>query len=492
MSHTEAGSISPDAFVESAGKRTETESVAFHDATDLARLVRTREVSPVDLVELYLGRIARLDDQIGSFVTVSSETALSVARVAQESVMKRDPLPPFLGVPVGIKDVVRTAGVRTTFSSRLFADYVPSTDDASWARMKRAGFLLLGKTNTPELAGADITDSSLNGVCRNPWALERVTGGSSGGSAAAVAAGLCAAADGTDGGGSIRTPASCCGVVGVKPSRGRISCAPQFGDQMIGMVTAGPITRSVRDAAAMLDVMSGYETGDPYWLPAPQHPFAETVAIPLPQARVAWTTATPGGLASTHEQCVDAAKKAAELVGSLGHVVEEATPDWDDSGYLDAVGVLYASWLSYFDIADASGLENLNREELARARSLSLEDYIKAKLCLQRLARRVVSFFDRYDFLITPSLGLPPAPIEWFDWDDLEEMLARSAQFVPVSPIWNVTGQPAISVPLFWSDDGLPIGVQVAAGPAADDPLLRLCAQLEEASPWSHRRPPIS
>ena len=244
------------------------DGLAFLSATEQAELVRREEVSPTELVELYLERIERLDPELNAYVTVCAEEARTAA--AGEL-----PEGPFRGVPLPIKDLNETAGVRTTFSSRAFADYVPEFDSAVVRRLKEAGFILLGKTNTPELGSTAVTESVLNGACRNPWDTTRTPGGSSGGAAAAVASGMAPAAHGSDGGGSIRIPASCCGIFGIKPSRGRVSPAPYGG--LEGLSTSGPLTRTVLDSAALLDVMAGYETGDPYWAPPPERPFADEV-----------------------------------------------------------------------------------------------------------------------------------------------------------------------------------------------------------------------
>ena len=243
--------------------------LAFLPATEQARLVRDREISAVELAELYLERIARLDPELNSFVTARGAEALEDARAADSSESRG----PFHGVPIAVKDLTATKGIRTTYSSRAFTDNVPDFDTAVVRRLREAGFVILGKTNTPEFGTVAFTESELNGATRNPWNPERTPGGSSGGAAAALAAGLIPVAHGTDGGGSIRIPASCCGVFGLKPSRGRVSTAPF--PSLEGLSTSGPITRTVADAAAFLDVLAGYEPGDPWWAPPPERPFAE-------------------------------------------------------------------------------------------------------------------------------------------------------------------------------------------------------------------------
>src|SRR3990170_2175338 len=261
--------------------------LAFLPAVEQARLVKAGEVTSVELVELYLGRIERLDPQLNSFVTVRSEGAIADARAADAAPSEG----PFHGVPIAVKDLTATAGIRTTYSSRAYADYVPDFDTAVVRRLREAGFVILGKTNTPEFGTTAFTESELNGATRNPWNPERTPGGSSGGAAAALAAGLLPVAHGSDGGGSVRLPASCCGVFGLKPSRGRVSSAPF--PSLEGLSTAGPISRSVVDAAALLDVLAGYEPGDPWWTPPPERPFAEEVGRPPGRLRVAVTISPP-------------------------------------------------------------------------------------------------------------------------------------------------------------------------------------------------------
>ena len=259
----------------------------------------------MELVDVYLERIERLDPELNAYVTVCADEARAAARAAEDAPAER----PFHGVPLPIKDLNETAGVRTTFSSRAFADYVPAFDAAVVRRLKEAGFILLGKTNTPELGSTAVTESELNGVCRNPWDPGRTPGGSSGGAAAAVAAGLAPAAHGSDGGGSIRIPASCCGLFGIKPARGRVSPAPYGG--LEGFGTSGPIARTVLDAAALLDVMQGYETGDPYWAPPPERPFAEEVGSDPGRLRIAVTTTPPIDV-PVDPVCTAAAEDAAQ------------------------------------------------------------------------------------------------------------------------------------------------------------------------------------
>ena len=399
-------------------------------------------------------------------------------------------LAPFRGVPIAIKDLTPTAGIRTTYSSRAFADNIPDFDTAVVRRLREAGFVILGKTNTPEFGTVAFTESELNGATRNPWNLERTPGGSSGGAAAALAAGLIPLAHGTDGGGSIRIPASCCGVFGLKPSRGRVSTAPF--PSLEGLSTSGPITRSVADAAALLDVLAGYEPGDPWWAPPPERPFAEEPGAPVGRLRVA-VTAEPPIDVPVHADCIAALEDAAALLESLGHETFEATPPWSGAELLDAFIAVWQVSPTLFPV-DPELLTPLNRGLAESARQTSAADYAKAAFHLHTTARSIVAFWEQADVVLTPTLALPPVPIGWQEEgvDGAIEQLRRNTDFTPFTAVANLTGLPAMSLPLHWSDDGLPIGVQAIGPPAGEALLLRLAAQLEEARPWADRRPPIS
>ncbi len=460
--------------------------LAFLPAVEQARLVRDGEVTSVELVELYLERIGRLDPQLNSFVTVRPDEALADARAADAA----EAAVPFRGVPIAVKDLTATAGIRTTYSSRAYADYVPDFDTAVVRRLREAGFVILGKTNTPEFGTTAFTESELNGATRNPWNPERTPGGSSGGAAAALAAGLLPVAHGTDGGGSIRIPASCCGVFGLKPSRGRISPAPFT--SLEGLSTSGPLSRTVEDAAALLDVLAGYEPGDPWWAPSPKRPFAEEVGAPPGRLRVGMTS-TPPVDTPVDPECVAALTSAAELFSELGHDVVEATPPWTEP---DLGLTFIAVWQvgpALHPVDDLSQMTTLNRGLVESARVSSAADYARAVVRLQAIARRTVAFWSEFDVVLTPTLALPPVPIGWQEAvEGAIEQLLRNTVFTPFTAIANLTGLPAVSLPLHWSEEGLPIGVQAIGPPAGDALLLRLAAQIEEARPWADKRPPIS
>jgi amidase len=458
----------------------------FLSAVEQARLVRTREVSSAELVQLYLERIARLDPELNAFVTVCGDNAIAEASAIDAAPGDA----PFRGVPIAVKDLTATAGVRTTFSSRAYADFVPDYDTAVVRRLRTAGFVILGKTNTPEFGTTAFTESDLNGATRNPWNLERTPGGSSGGAAAALAAGLTPIAHGTDGGGSIRIPASCCGVFGLKPSRGRVSSAPF--NALEGLSTAGPLSRTVEDAAQLLDVLAGYEPGDPWWAPPPEHPFAQAVVEPPGQLRVA-VTSTPPIETPVASECITALHAAAALFAELGHEVVEETPPWTDPDLFHTFIEVWQTGPALHPIEDLSLITPLNRGLIESARASSAIDYARAVVRLQSIARRTVAFWQDIDIVLTPTLAMPPVPIGWQQSvEGAIEQLLRNTEFTPFTAIANLTGLPAMSLPLHWSEDGLPIGVQAIGPPAGDAVLLSLAAQLEAARPWLDRRPQLS
>lgn len=466
--------------------------LAFVPALEQARLVREKEVSPVDLVETYLTRISKYDAVINSYVTVAEDMALEAAREAETAVLRGDDLGPLHGVPIPIKDLFETAGIKTTLSCRALAEYVPDSDDHVVTKIKASGAIIIGKTNTSEFGSVPMTESLLNGVARNPWNTNHTPGGSSGGAAAAVAAGLAPVAQGSDGGGSVRIPASCCGLFGIKPSRGRISSGPRMGEHWHGFSTSGSIGRTVADAAALLDVMSGYVTGDPYTAPAPARPYLDEVGTDPGKLRIGFTATSPNQI-DVHPDCIEAMKDAAKLLESLGHSVEEAAPDgWEEPTLQPSFVQLISTGTAILDFLPKDQLEPLNRYLIESAHDISSVAHLQALAAMHGWARRIVAWWEDYDILLTPTLALPPVEVGWvFSDDDPFMALVRSGLFIPFTPPLNVTGQPAVSVPLHWNPDGLPIGVQLVGAPYREDVLIRLSSQLEEARPWAGRQPDL-
>jgi amidase len=447
------------------------------DALGLAAQIRAGEVSATEVMDDAIARIEATNPRLNFLVTDSFEQAGAAAPVDG----------PFAGVPMLVKDLSETAGIRTTFSSRAFADYVPAADSAVVRRIRDAGFAILGKSNTPEFGITAVTESDLNGACRNPWDPKRTPGGSSGGAAAAVAAGTIPLAHGSDGGGSIRIPASCCGLFGIKPSRGRVSPAP-FVSGSLELSQSGPISVSVRDAAAFLDVLAGYEAGDAHWAPPPARPFLDEVGADPGRLRIAFT-AEPAIPYPVEPALVEVTRAAADALAALGHDVIEATPPWVDEAALSAFAKLWQLTPALYPVQDESQLMPINQALAQAARETSSVVFAQAVAALQRAARRIVAFWDDVDIVLTPGLAKLPVPIGWvFEPEDPWEQFARGGEFTPFTPIVNVTGQPAAAVP-FDIVDGLPVGVQLIGPPAGEAVLFRLAAQLEEAHPWRQRLP---
>ncbi|MRK00215.1 amidase [Aeromicrobium sp. S22] len=460
------------------------------DATDQAELLRGGEVSSVELVRHHLDRIDRYAADLGAFVTVTADLALAQAGEADAAIAS-GAAPAFAGVPTAIKDLTPTAGVPTSMGSAAMRDVVPDTDAYVVDLVRRAGFISLGKTNTPEFGLSSYTDNDLVGPARTPWDLTRNAGGSSGGAAAAVSAGLVPLAQGSDGGGSIRIPASSCGIFGFKPSRGRVSAGPT-GSDWSGLGVDGPLTRTVRDAAALLDAMAHAMPGDVRPLPDPDVPFVERARREPGRLRIArWSGTHLDGI-SPGADAVAAWEQASALLASLGHdVVDIANPFPQELE--PQFNVIWSSGIAAAPFPpEAEALLRANtrywRERGGRA---SAVDLAGAMRFLEATTRDVVAGLQPFDAFLTPTLALPPQPVEWFNESgDPVEDHHRELLYTPYTGLYNMTGQPAASLPLHWSDDGLPIGVMLATHPGRDGLLFSLCAQVETAAPWSGRRPP--
>jgi Asp-tRNA(Asn)/Glu-tRNA(Gln) amidotransferase A subunit family amidase len=464
--------------------------LAFVSAVEQARMVRDKEISPVELVDLYLARIDKYDGEINAYVTVVGDQAREQAARAEQEVIDGADLGPFHGVPIPIKDLFETQGIKTTFSCRALADLVPDQDDNVVVKIKQAGAIVIGKTNTSEFGSVPMTESQLNGITRNPWDHAVTAGGSSGGAAAAVAAGLAPVAQGSDGGGSIRVPASCCGLFGLKPSRGRISAGPRLGEHWHGFSTSGALGHTVTDVAALIDVMSGYMTGDPYSAPTPVRPFVQEVGADPGKLRIGFTSKSPNEL-DVHPDCLEALGSAARLLESLGHEVIEAEPaNWVDQSLQPHFVQLISTGTAVLDFLPHDQLEPLNRYLVESARQIDSTTHIQALLAMHQWTRQICAWWDEFDILLTPTTAMPPVENGWvFSDDDPFMALVRSGQFIPFTPPLNVTGQPAASVPLHRNAQGLPIGIQIVGAPYRDDVVLRLAGQLEEASPWAGNHP---
>jgi len=466
------------------------------DATALAALVRQREVKAIELVDAAIERIERLNPALNAVVTPMYEQARAAA-------MSGFANGPFVGVPLLLKDLgAPFVGVRMTMASAFMRNFIPDHDSELVTRLKRAGLIIVGKTNTPELGILPTTEPRLFGPSHNPWDINRTPGGSSGGSAAAVAARLVPMAHGNDGGGSIRIPASCCGLFGLKPTRARNPLGPDFGDIFSGLVIDHALTRSVRDSAALLDATAGPDVGDPYWAPPPARPFLQEVGADPGRLRIAFTTTAPTGV-KIHADCISAVRDAAALCAELGHEVVEAAPEVNGEGVTQTFMVLWSAGCAWS--IDGMGLvtgktptqdqfEPLTWALYEMGRQQSASSYLLSLAFLQRVARDIARFFLKYDVWLTPTLSEPPVPLGTFDSPPENPLqgLRRAEAFVPFTPICNATGQPAMSVPLYWNAEGLPVGVHFVGRFGDEATLFRIAAQLEEARPWVGRLPPVS
>jgi amidase len=489
---------------------------AAFDAVALGELVHRREVSSEELVEAAIERIERLNPRLNAVIATLYDTARRAARA---------PLPPsrVSGVPMLMKDLLSAvAGVPFTSGSRLYRDFVPDYDAELVRRYRSAGLIVVGKTSTPEFGILPVTEPVLFGACRNPWDLRRTPGGSSGGAAAAVASGMVPVAHGGDGGGSIRIPASCCGLFGLKPSRGRNPTGPDASEHWLGLAVEHVLTRSVRDSAALLDVSAGQEVTSPYWAPPAERPFFDEIGAPVGSLRIA-VSQRPHLSGRVEADCRRALWDAAGLCRELGHVVEEASPEIDPDRFGHAFfTVICGSVAAGIERAARELGRRPTRDELEVATwlaallgaELSAGQAFAALQTLQDIARDVHRFFERYDVLLTPTLGGPPLAIGALEPRGAEALAHRTIvnlgissvlklkrviqatvdrvfEFVPFTPLANVTGQPSMSMPLYWSEAGLPIGTMFTGRLGAEGTLFRLASQLETARPWAKRRPPL-
>ncbi|MEW6186758.1 MAG: amidase [Thermodesulfobacteriota bacterium] len=488
-----------------------------YDGLGLAELVRKGDIRPLELCEEAIERIERINPKINAVVTPMYEQG---RRAASEPLSEG----PFAGVPILIKDLdYAYAGVPMTAGSRALKDYTPSYDDEITIRLKKAGTVILGKTNTPEFGLLAVTEPECFGPCRNPWNTEHTPGGSSGGSAAAVAAGLVPIAGGNDGGGSIRIPSAYCGLFGLKPSRGRNPTGPGQGQMWLGAAQNHVLTRSVRDSAAMLDITQGPELGAPYQIRPPQRSYLEELQNEPGRLKIAFNTQSPIGT-QVHPECVRAVEEAAELLGELGHHLEEARPAIDGKELAKSYLMLYFSFLAaHIEELEILLKRRIGADELELpTRTLSLLGRVFSAgnlyWALQRwdaAARQMGLFFQKYDLYLTPTTAWPPAKIGELQPKGsevlmmkvvnslklgrllkglglMDQLAEKSLERTPFTQLANLSGLPAMSVPLHWTAEGLPCGTQFMAPFGDEATLFRLAAQLETARPWFDKRPLLS
>jgi amidase len=468
---------------------------ADHDAVGLAELVRGGEISAVEVVDTALAAIAALNPQLNAVINVMEDEARAqVAALA--------PGAPFGGVPILLKDLgLSYAGVATNSGSRLLRDWIRGYDSEILKRWKGAGLVALGKTNTPEMGQAATTEPVTEGPTHNPWKRGYTPGGSSGGSAAAVAAGMVPVAHASDGGGSIRGPASCCGLVGIKPTRGRNPRGPDAGETLNGLVVDHVVSRSIRDSAALLDVSAGPDTGDPYVAPPPARAFIEEANAPPGRLRIGFSTGAPPGH-PVDAECVRGLEATARLLEELGHDVVEAAPSHD----LELLGEIYMTLIAAHSAADidagaamlgrtpsADNLEQVHLYLLERGRRMPATELLGAVNGINGIVREFAGFFGRHDIWLTPTMVTLPPKLGYLDVNmaEIEVYFERVWTFNTAGPIYNVSGNPAISLPLHWSANGLPVGMMLGARFGDEATLFRVAAQLEAAKPWRDH-PPVS
>ncbi len=466
-------------------------AVCYMPAAEMAAAIRTRRVSPVEIVDDILARIERLNPELNAFCTVTADQARADARAAEAALIRGDAVGPLHGVPVSVKDLIETAGVRTTLGSRVFSDYVPAGDAPVVTRLRRAGAVILGKTNTCEFGHKAVTDNRIFGPSRNPWRPSHTPGGSSGGAAAAVAAGLGPLAVGTDGGGSIRIPASCCGIVGFKPTLGRVAQAPLFGGLEI-MLHTGPMARSVRDAALLLDAISGPDPRDPSSLPADGTEYAAACGGAVRGLRVGWTP--DWGYAAVDPEIRRITGAAAARFEELGCRVDEAAPGFGDPA--DAFETLSsastaARW-GYLLPAQRDQLDPSTLPWIERGLTWSAVEFVRAAACRRTLNDVWQRYFARFDLLLTPTLAAPPLPVGIDGYGEIGGKPVGRLGWIAFTFPLNMVGYPAASVPCGRTEAGLPVGLQIVGPRFADALVLRAAAAWEAAAPWADDRPPIA
>ncbi len=464
--------------------------LCYTPAFELAALMRDKKVSTVEVMEAFLSRIDSINPKLNAYCTLIPDQAMEAAGKAESAVMKGERLGPLHGVPVSIKDLVFTKGIRTTGGSMIYENFVPDADAIVVERLKAAGAIVTGKTNTPEFGWKGVTDNRLFGITRNPWDLSKTPGGSSGGAGAAVAAGLCPLAIGSDGGGSVRIPASFSGIFGHKPSFGRVPQYPGFSGWETVSHT-GPMTRTVRDAALMMDVIAGPDDRDRHSLPATQLSYLNEIEGGIKGLKVAWSKDL--GYAPVDPVVREITSGAVRLFGNLGCELEEADPDIENPEHVFRVIVSTDTAANLGDKLDEWGdkMDALLPRFVQMGQSFSGVDLQKANHERKKFWDSIRPFFEKYDLLLTPTLAVPPF--------DVESMGPRHIDGVKVSPTgwlnftfpFNLTGQPAATVPAGWTDDGLPIGLQIIGRRHDDVTVLRAAAAFEEAAPWAQRRPQV-
>ena len=469
--------------------------LAFAPATKLRDLIATRQITSVELTELYLSRIERLDGHLNSYLTLTPEIALAQARRADEATARGESLGPLHGVPISIKDLEMTKGVRTTSGSLVFEDRIPDEDSVVVERVLNAGAVMLGKTNTPEFGHRGTTENLLGPPCRNPWNTNCTPGGSSGGATAALSAGLCAISTGSDGGGSIRIPASFCGLYGIKPTQGRVPRYAGRGAQVVAnqLSQPGPITRTVRDAAILLQTLAGWDSRDVSSLKEPPGDYTAALERDVSGLRIAWSD--DYGYAPVDSEVVDVCSTAAREFESLGCIVDD--PGFALDSPQEHFRVIFATntYASSGYLLDTrpDDLTDYFRESMELAATLTAADYARALGGFDQIRAKFDALFEQYDLLLSPTMAVPAFPIDEHPTSiDGQTVDDPSFGYLPFTYPINAIGHPAASVPCGFSENGLPIGLHVVGRKGDEETVLAASAAFEQARPWIQNRPPIS
>ena len=470
------------------------ENLAFSPASELRALIADKQVSPVELTQLYFERIDRLDTQLHAYLTLCRDDAMQAARHAESAVMQGDDLGPLHGVPISIKDLELTKGVRTTSGCLVFEDRIPDEDSIVVERVKASGAIILGKTNTPEFGHRGTTENKLGDACRNPWNTERTPGGSSGGAAAALAAGLCAISTGSDGGGSVRIPASFCGLYGIKPTQGRV---PRYGGRAAPAVAnqlsqSGPITRTVRDSAILLQALAGWDGRDAGSLRDTPGDYLAALDRDVSELRIGWSP--DFGYAAVDPEVVDVCGRAAQVFGELGCEVS-------DSGFAidapqESFRVLFAvntyATSGYLLHEHGDDLTDYFRANMEYAATLTAADYARAIGDLDTVKAQFDAYFDKYDLLLSPTMAVPAFEIEQHPTTIGGNEVDPFFGYLPFTYPINAIGHTAASIPCGFSSDGMPIGLHIVGRHGDEETVLAASAAFERAMPWADKMPPVS
>ena len=457
----------------------------YIEAWQLRDLIAKKEVKLREVTEFFNRRIEKLNPKLGAYMTATPERALADAARLEKASAAEIAKMPLYGIPYSLKDLTWTKDIKTTMGSKNYENFMPPADAETTIRMRDAGGILLGKTATPEFGGRPTTEGGLCPPARNPWNLEHTAGGSSGGAACAAASGLGPLAEGSDGGGSIRIPSSCCGTVGLKPSRGRVSFSPTAGEAWAGFATSGPIARSVRDVAMFLDVLAGPVVGDPYWAPVPSEPFSAAVSKRPKKLRLAAILESSAGKVDPEVKA--ATESALKAFQEMGHSVEQVKLD-PAALLIGVAGVIITAGISSVPVENAELMDPVVRTSWEQGKNVKAADYINAVAQMHNISRDIMQALAPYDALITPTLTRPAVRLGTLP-SNMEAGLQELFQWLVFTFPFNATGQPAFSLPNGFSKAGLPIGLQIVGRQNDDAGIISLAAQFEEARPWKDKKP---